>query len=93
MANFEAYLDDVVVYTSTWKEHLRVLCEVFKRLQEASLTIHLAKCEFGKAMVTYLGKQVGQGCVRPVDAKVTAISEFPPPRTKRELHRFLGMVG
>lgn len=76
VANCEACLDDVVVYTSTWNEHLRVLRNVFMRLQEAFLTINLAKCEFGKAVVTYLGKQVGQGCVHTVDAKVAAISEF-----------------
>lgn len=91
--NCEAYLDDVVVYSSSWESHLRSLREVFLRLSNASLTINLAKCEFGKATVTYLGKQVGQGHVRPIDAKVTAILEFPVPKTKRELRRFLGMVG
>ncbi len=44
-------------------------------------------------MVTYLGKQVGHGQIRPVEAKVTAILQYPAPKTKRELRRFLGMVG
>lgn len=43
--------------------------------------------------MTYLGKVVGQGQVRPVRAKVLAIDGFPTPSTKRELMRFLGMVG
>lgn len=43
-------------------------------------------------MVTYLGKQVGQGQVRPVNAKVEAIVNFDMPKCKRELRRFLGMV-
>ncbi len=51
------------------------------------------KCEFGKATVTYLGMEVGQGQVRPVEAKVTAIAEFPFPTTSRELWRLLGMAG
>ena len=42
--------------------------------------------------LTYLGKVVGQGHVRPVYAKVSAIKEFPVPTTKKEL-RFLGLVG
>jgi len=63
--------------------HLQSLREVFLCLSNASLTINLAKCEFGKATVTYLGKQVGQGHVRPIDAKVMAILEFPVPKTKR----------
>ncbi len=54
---------------------------------------NLAKCEFGKATVTYLGRQVGQGQVRPVEAKVTAIVKCPIPTTRRALHRFLGMAG
>lgn len=91
--NCSAYLDDLVVYTSTWPEHVSVLSMVFQRLANASLTLNLAKCEFCKATVTYLGKQVGKGQVRPVEAKVVAIKEFPAPTTRRELRRFLGMAG
>lgn len=57
------------------------------------MTVNFAKCEFAKATVTYLGKVVGQGHLRPVDAKVSAIVAFPAPTTKRELRRFLGLVG
>lgn len=60
---------------------------------KANLTINLAKSEFCKATVTYLGKVVGNGCVKPIGAKVEAICDFPIPTTRRELHRFLGMVG
>ena len=87
------YLDDVVVYSDTWADHLASLNVVFRRLVEASLTLNLAKCEFGKATVTYLGKQVGHGQVRPVDAKITAVLSYPAPTTRRELRRFLGMTG
>ena len=66
---------------------------LFERLEEAKLTINLAKCELGQATVTYLGRVVGQGQVAPVQAKVAVIEEFPPPVTKKELMRFLGMVG
>ncbi len=65
----------------------------FSRFGEAGLTVNLAKCEFAKATVTYLGKVVGQGCVRPVRAKVEAIDQFPSPTMKKELMRFLGLVG
>ncbi len=66
---------------------------MFSRLAEVSLTLNLAKCEFGQATITYLGKEVGQGQVRPVEAKVTAVTEFPIPATRKELRRFLGMAG
>lgn len=87
------YLDDVVVYSDSWEEHVRRVQALFKRLEWARLTINLAKCEFAKATVTYLGKVVGQGFVRPVEAKVQAVKQFPRPNTKKELMRFLGMAG
>lgn len=43
--------------------------------------------------LTYLGRVVGQGQVAPVHAKVLAVAQFPQPVTKKELMRFLGMVG
>ncbi|KAI2646195.1 Transposon Ty3-I Gag-Pol polyprotein [Labeo rohita] len=91
--NCNIYLDDVVIFSSTWDEHLLSLYEVFRRLSAASLTLNLKKCEFAKASVTYLGKQVGNGQVRPLDAKIAAVLEYPIPTTRRELRRFLGMVG
>lgn len=91
--NCNVYLDDVVVYSNSWEDHLASLSVVFHRLADASLTLNLAKCEFGKASVTYLGKQVGHGQVRPVDAKVEAVLSYPVPTSRRELRRFLGMVG
>lgn len=87
------YLDDVVVYADNWEQHLERVKALFVRLVHASLTVNLAKCEFAKATVVYLGRVIGQGSVRPVRAKVCAIDDFPSPMTKKELMRFLGMVG
>ncbi len=91
--NCEAYVDDLIVYSNTWSEHVQTLRQLFDRLAEANLTINLAKSEFGHATVTYLGHEVGQGHIKPIYAKVEAINAVPPPKTKRELMRFLGMVG
>lgn len=66
---------------------------VLTLLADASLALNRAKCEFRKATVTYLGKQVGKGQVLPVDAKVEAIVSFSAPTIRRELRCFLGMVG
>ncbi len=93
VTNCEAYLDDVVIYSACWKDHLNSLNQVFCRLSGTLLTLNLTKCEFEKAVVTYLGKKVGQGQVRPIEEKVAAILNFPTPTNKRELRRFLGMSG
>lgn len=89
----EAYLDDLVVCSESWSEHMEHLRVVFCRLNEAGLTVNLAKCEFGQATVVYLGKIVGGGQVRPVQAKVECIEAFPVPTNRTELCRYLAMVG
>lgn len=93
LSNCEAYLDDVVLYSSSWSDHLAQIRELFVRLTAASLTLNLSKCEFGKATVTYLGKIVGNGHVRPIEAKIESICAFPVPTSRKELRRFLGMTG
>ncbi len=87
--NCDAYLDDIVIYSETWEDHLNTLKMFFERLESASLTLNLTKCEIGKATITYLGKKVGHGWVKPVEA----ILHFLKPHNKRELRRFLGMAG
>ncbi len=94
VSNCEAYLDDVVCYADTWEDHLKILDDVFKCLRNANLTLNLPKCEFGCAAVTYLGKEVGKGQVRPLNSKTQAIFDFPVPgKTKKGLRQFLGMTG
>ena len=57
MASFqgcEAYIDDVIVFSNTWKKHLERLCESFRRLRAAKLTVNLVKSDFEHAHVTYV---------------------------------------
>lgn len=91
--NCVVYIDDILVYSDTWDDHIDHLRALFDRLDKANLVVNLAKSEFGKAKVTYLGHVVGQGHVLPREAKIQAILEFPIPKTKKELLRFLGMSG
>lgn len=63
--------DDVVIYTDAWVDRIFILEPVFQWLTQASLTLNYAKCEIGKAIVTYLAKQVDFGQVCPVEAKVS----------------------
>lgn len=76
------------------------VCQIGQKMQEFLMKFLNAlhcfpthKCNFGKAVVIYLGKQVGQGCVCPVAAKVKAILDFPAPQTHLELRHILGMAG
>jgi hypothetical protein len=89
----EVYVDDIVIYSDTWEEHLCRLEAVLDRLKEANLTVNLAKSEFGQAKVIYLGYVVGRGQVAPVEAKIGSIIEYPVPSNRKSLMRFLGMAG
>ena len=85
-----AYIDDVVVYSDIWERHLKHVHSLLLRLMEAKLTVNP---EFGCAHIVFLGNMVGQGQIQPVNAKVEAVMNFPVPANKRELMRFLGMIG
>ena len=90
---FEAYVDDLIVYTQTWEQHIGQLRRLFEKLSQAKLTVNLVKSEFCQANVVYLGHVVDQGTVKPIKVQVEVIEKFPTPRTKKELQRFLGMAG
>ena len=89
----DAYIDDVIIYSDSWSDHLQRIRKFFDRLSTAKLTVNLAKTEYFHATVTFLGHFVGQGQVKPLEAKVNAISKFPVPKCKRQLMRFLHMAG
>ena len=89
----EGYIDDVVIFSDNWSDHIRQIKRFFQIMREAKLTINLMKSEFGKATVKYLGHIVGQGQVRPLDAKIQTIVKYPIPTSRKELARFLGMAG
>ena len=88
-----AYLDDLVIHSDTWEEHLSHVRLVLQRLREAGLTVKARKCQFGMEQCLYLGHIVGNGMVRPEMSKVEAISAFATPRTKKEVRVFLGLTG
>ena len=60
-----AYIDDIVIFSQSWEEHLTHLRKVFSCLQTAKLTINVSKCQFGRNKVQYLGHVIGGGTLRP----------------------------
>ena len=59
----EGYINDIVVYSDTWKQHVQRLRALPERLAQAQLTVNLLKNDFGHAQVVFLGHVIGQGCV------------------------------
>lgn len=88
-----AYLDDVVIFSMTWEEHLEHLHRVLGAISAAGLTLNVQKCEWAKQETRYLGYQLGRGEVQPQVDKVEAILNSPRPRPKKQVRSFLGLVG
>lgn len=87
------YLDDLLVVSQTFDQHVLDLLEVASQLRKAGLTINVKKSKFGLSQVKYLGFIVGKGSLQVDPEKVSAIAEYPEPTNIRQLRRFLGMTG
>ena len=88
-----AYLDDVVVYSASWGDHVRHVKDVLDRIATAGLTINPAKCAFAKREAEYLGYVIGGGIIKPQVQKLEAVQKCPLPQTKTQVRSFLGMAG
>lgn len=86
------YLDDIIIYTETFKQHLEKLQEVFKRIKEAGLKIKPSKCEFFKNELVFLGHIVGEKGIRPNPKTIEKVKNFPRPKTITEIRSFLGLA-
>lgn len=88
-----AYLDDIIIYSQTWREHMDHLKEVLLRIKNAGLTIRPDKCTLARTETQYLGYVLGHGVIRPQVGKVEAIKRAERPVTKKQVRSFLGLVG
>ena len=87
------YLDDIIVFSSTWEEHLARLRQVFERLRHANLKLGANKCTFAAKEVNYLGHRVTEEGLLPDSSLLAAIREIHPPKTATEVRSFLGLAG
>lgn len=85
-----AYLDDIIVVSSSFEEHVSLLISVLDKLKGAGLTINLEKCEFFRSQLKYLGYVVDASGLRTDPDKVEAILNYATPTNRKELKRFLG---
>eukprot|EP00061_Rhincodon_typus_P007538 g29321.t1 len=77
--NCAVHIDDIVIFSHSWKDHMVHLARLFERLREAKLAINLAKTEFAKAEVVFLGHEVRHGR----NIKIKAIEGFSRPSLKK----------
>lgn len=83
------FLDDAFIATETLEEHLNILSEVFEIAGRHHLQFRLDKCRFAQTEIDYLGYRVNENGVRPSDANVKSVLDYPVPRNTQEVHRFV----
>ena len=92
LSRTESYIDDCIVYSHDFEEHIQDLRAVCDRLQQAGLHIKFKKCQFFREQVEFLGHVVSGAGRRPMPSSAEKLSKFPVPRNVTELQRFLGAV-
>jgi hypothetical protein len=89
---FIVYLDDILIFSKTLKEHLIHIRRVFERLREEKLLINLKKCSFVKRDLVYLGFFVSIDVLKMDPEKVKDIIQWPTPRSAIEVRSFHGLA-
>lgn len=86
------YMDDIIIFSTSLKEHIKDITMVLQTLREANLKIQCDKSEFLRKEVEFLGHVVTTEGVKPNPRKIEAVANWPMPKTPKELKSFLGTV-
>jgi hypothetical protein len=87
------FFDDILIYSSSWAEHLQHINIVLSALRAHHLHLKRSKCSFGVPSMAYLGHVIAEGGVAMDADKVAAVAALPLPRSARGLRSFLGLAG
>lgn len=86
------YLDDIVVVSQDYDDHIAKLRDLARRLKDANLSINVEKSSFCCHELPYLGYILSRNGLRPNPDRVRAILGYEVPNSVSSLRRFLGMI-
>ena len=90
--NVEKVVDDILIHTETFKDHISSIIAILERCRHHSITLNPAKFTFAAESVDFVGYRIGKHGIQADPAKVAAIVDFPTPTNISELRSFFGMV-
>ncbi|GFV74577.1 retrovirus-related Pol polyprotein from transposon opus [Trichonephila clavipes] len=85
------YMDDVILSSPSFTQHVKHLKEVFRLLHEVESTLNKDKCKFGCEELKYSGVIINKEGIKTDETKVQAIVEMKPSRNSKEVSKFLEM--
>ena len=88
-----AYLNDIIIFSTTAEEQFSHIKKVFGKLCTAKLSVRFSKCHFFTKEIQYLGHIVSIKGIQLLPSKTQAIQDMHPPRMPKQVHTFLGLVG
>ena len=86
------YLDDIIIYSSNYENHLESLDEVLKRLKNVGLKLKPSKCEFLQSELLFLGHLVGKDGIKPNPKLIESVKNWKVPKSAKEFQQFLGLA-
>lgn len=86
------YIDDVVIFAKDLEEHDRKLTDILNRFKQYNLKLNPDKCHFMRKEVIYLGHKCSENGVEPDDKLMNSITNFPRPKTVRQVQSFHGLA-
>ena len=86
------YLDDIIIFSKTYEEHVARLEAVFKKLKDAGLKLSPSKCRFMCKEIKYLGHMVSEKGISVDPEKVACVQSWPVPKTVKQVQGFLGFT-
>lgn len=87
------YMDDLLVFSKTFEEHIEALEKVFQRAKDRNLKFHPLKCELFLEKIEFLGHEVSAAGIHTSPKKVDTILRIMTPNTAKEAHHFICMAG
>ena len=90
--NVKVYLDDILIFSNDFENHLTHIENVFKKLKEANLKLKPSKCAFAKLETKFLGFDITSEGIQPCKQKTSAMINYTRPTNAKQVKRFLGMA-
>ncbi len=86
------YIDDIIVHSRTFQDHMRDIGNVFEKIQGANLKLGPEKCKFCFEEIKFLGHIIGKDGIKTDPAKIEKVKNYPKPTNITQLRGFLGLA-